>query len=277
MDYLGSEVVEPMVAKDNCPPWFIARTHSQTSSTSDRLYHCVKNVTPGLRNQIGIRQEDWRMVSEYLGDKEASNEFAQSDGGDKELQVQMNVSLMLSDDAMFEAFKQEFNDGKLDEMTTRLYVKALGGKHTGVIEAVKSLLESWIEQDSECRPYFFLTEKELLEEAKSRIERFKKDKRNRAQLIQVLVDHDRENGGTGGTLGMRPIDRLRLNLIKRVLQSSFLPKLYGKGKEYCKRGHDLEPVYARALRKDSEEGLTDVVFEETCNLGMCRKLTRTTE
>ena len=211
------------------------------------------------------------MVSEYLGDKKASNEFAQSDGGDKELQVQMNVSLMLSDDAMFEAFKQEFNDGKLDEMTTRLYVKALGGKHTGVIEAVKSLLESWIEQDSECRPYFFLTEKELLEEAKSRIERFKKDKRNRAQLIQVLVDHDRENGGTGGTLGMRPIDRLRLNLIKRVLQSSFLPKLYGKGKEYCKRGHDLEPVCARALRKDSEEGLTDVVFEEIYNLGMCRK------
>lgn len=44
---------------------------------------------------------------------------------------------------------------------------------------------------------------------------------------------------------------IRTNLLKILLQSSFLPKLYGKGKEYTKRGHTLEPHLARKLFEDS--------------------------
>jgi hypothetical protein len=62
---------------------------------------------------------------------------------------------------------------------------------------------------------------------------------------------------------------LQLNLIQRILQCSFLPRLTGKGKEYCKRGHDLEPAYATRLLDDSEfNGI-----QEIYKTGLVRKKT----
>jgi hypothetical protein len=52
------------------------------------------------------------------------------------------------------------------------------------------------------------------------------------------------------------------------VQCSFSPRLTGKGKEYCKRGHDLKDAFARRLLDDSSK-LNGI--QEIYKTGLVRK------
>ena len=73
--------------------------------------------------------------------------------------------------------------------------------------------------------------------------------KKREDILAELIELD-GNGANNQTLS--PLEKQKTHLIKMILQSSYLPKLYGKGKEYTQRGHELEKRYAKALMEDSK-------------------------
>ena len=281
---LGKLTVEPMVAKDNTPPWFLGRALSETSSTSDRLIFCLSKAPVELLGEIGINADDWTILRGYLADKlDTSVQDELVSGQSSEFAAKMNVVLMLTDDSVFEAFHQRFQqcleeeeemeDEELQEWEkeVRSYIKILGGKSTGPYKKVRDLMKDWLATDKAKRPYSLRSHDSLSVEASERLSNFSKRGKKTDQIIDLLVAEDTRTGGVGSTTALSPRDQLRLNLVKRLLQSSFLPKLYGEGKEYCKRGHELEEPFAKALLEDSEKGLLDVDIKEIYRCGMSRQ------
>jgi hypothetical protein len=61
------------------------------------------------------------------------------------------------------------------------------------------------------------------------------------------------------------------SLLMKIVNSSFLPKLTAKGKEYSKMGHNLEVPFAKRLLKHSRMGLTKIKVEEIYRVGSVGK------
>jgi hypothetical protein len=60
-------------------------------------------------------------------------------------------------------------------------------------------------------------------------------------------------------------------LLKQIVNSSFLPRLTAKGREFCKLGHELELPFAIKLLQQSKEGLTKFTVEKIYRVGLAGK------
>lgn len=134
---------------------------------------------------------------------------------------------------------------------------------------VKETFRKWIEANVDRRPYVMKNKVCLITEAKRRITNYQATTRNKREeeIINDLVVQDVLDGCRGG---MSKEDELKVTLLERLSQSVFLPKLTASEKEYCKRGHHLEPKLAQELQKDSDEGKTPFKLHAIYSAGMVR-------
>ncbi len=261
MEKHGDEIARGLLWENNHSLWFLLRCLSFTSSTTDRLITALERMGEEGRDVIGIDRCAWDILSEFLNDKNktrVTEELTNSMASQSE-QLEMLSALLESDESVVDQLRDKFSQSLLNDREIRGYVNAFGGKSSGSISTVKGELQKWLDAVPEERPYIIRTLKSLMEEALSRIENFNKSVRpqngarsrqkTKEEVIEELTRFDQE---IGGRQGLNQEETHKLNLTKTLLQSSFLPKLYGKGKEYCKRGHQLEPLLARNLYRDSK-------------------------
>ena len=101
------------------------------------------------------------------------------------------------------------------------------------------------------------------------------------ELISRLAAANGTPGSAAAPLYSRPGKRSNLNpsaggsegnlfflLLKQVIESSFLPKLSAKGKEYCKMGQDLEIPFVKQLSKHSDKGITKFTIKSIYRVGL---------
>ena len=121
--------------------------------------------------------------------------------------------------------------------------------------------------DAAHRPYHFPSMTWLATEARERITGWKsykvlgdgrKPKKKRDEVVAELMEQDRIQGGPRG---LSKSDELKVRLLQRIIQSSTLPKPYGKSKEYCKRGHHLEKRLAKAMLDEKDSLDLEKLFE----------------
>ncbi len=67
------------------------------------------------------------------------------------------------------------------------------------------------------------------------------------------------------------VSLVRTSLLRKIVKSSFLPRLPAKGKEFCKLGRDLEIPFARKLLQQSKEGLTMFEVQKIYLVGLVGK------
>ena len=62
-----------------------------------------------------------------------------------------------------------------------------------------------------------------------------------------------------------------IQLLTKIVESSTLPRLSAKGKEYCKTGHQLEIPLGKKLLKHSKENITIFKVEKLYRVGLVGK------
>ena len=183
--------------------------------------------------------------------------------------IRYNVSLMRQDEAHVSALHAQLANNELTMKTIRMYVCALGGNSSGSAAAIKEILRKWIQAGVERRPYMMKNKVGLIKEAKRRVTNYQATRnKQEEEIIYDLVAQDRLDGRREG---LSQLDELQVTLLERLSQSAFLPKLTANEKEYCKRGHHLEPKLAKELQKDSDGGKTPFKIHAIYSTGMVRR------
>jgi hypothetical protein len=275
----GLKSIRPVTCGQSDPTWFTARMFSLTSSTTDRL---VKHVLASgewmqERNADAFHRDSWKQLKDYLGDHAPQEEATPA--GVEDIQLEEPVVDGQLDYAAIRASALEANDETRartdEELKNRLpllslvqlkgIVSILGGKSVareqGNIKKVVTFLEC---NDIFVRPYIIKGKSDLVSIATKK--GFDKDEskiKTSDELAIMLGEHDRSTGGVSGSEA--PMDSLQKDLIRLMLESSFMPKLTAKTKEYCKVGKNNEdPVMRKVLEHSNERQTThkiDVAYK----------------
>lgn len=243
-----TERVQPMTTEDKHAGWLMARALRISSYTADRflsiLFHTNRTVLASVGFDIAALETVFRYVRRFRD----SELF---DHSPEVLSIQHNVWLMQENpETHIQHLAHQLEQNELSPASMKTYIQELGGKPASKVADLKAQLESWIHASPSQRPYVLRDVKDLIAEAKQRMNYKAGKKVERDTVIAALIREDEQSGRFSKE------DSLRLSLLERLLQSTYLPKLSGRGKEYCKRGHELEPVLAAKLQRDSDEGTT---------------------
>jgi len=126
----------------------------------------------------------------------------------------------------------------------------------GIVKSVtklQSVMETYLTANNDERQYCLLNSSQLSALVKQRgIKNSKGYLSTNEKRVEALVKDDK-NGNDEDDHTER---RIWKTPMLAVLKSTFMPALVGKGKEYCKRGKHLEPLYAERLIAESRRGET---------------------
>jgi hypothetical protein len=145
------------------------------------------------------------------------------------------------------------------------------------------LMKQWIGESLQRRPYFHQTKPQLIAICVNRFGESTRSytKQGKEELIQLLASrhsHEprvRENASTQPPQGRGSSNvagnSMRIQLLTKIVESSTLPRLSAKGKEYCKTGHQLEIPLGKKLLKHSKENITIFQVEKLYRVGLVGK------
>ena len=124
---------------------------------------------------------------------------------------------------------------------------------TGPIVRVEEELRKWLSTEPERRPYVLQQLRALKEEASFTIDGWSSkideanSRRREKKIEEVIDDLVARDIRDGNRTSLEPMETAKINLFKRLIQSSYLAKLSTKERDYTRRGHELEKPFARKL------------------------------
>ena len=252
----------PMLWENNHAAWFLMRSLSLTSSTVHNLIHYLKRVGDNVREEIGIPSMEWDILAHYLAtdgdsvDHDGIHNHDQASSLEEDFEV--SVALLQNDEELVSRLKDSFDAKELSEEQVRAYVHHFKGKSTGPIARVEEELGKWLAASQERRPYILQQLRVLKDEASFTIEGWSSktsdgsSRRREKKIEEVIDDLVARDIRDGNRTSLEQLETAKINLFKRLIQSSYMAKLSTKERDYTRRGHDLERPFARKIFEECQ-------------------------
>jgi hypothetical protein len=300
--------VTPLTVKQNTPEWFLMRIFSCTSSASDKLLAEVKQMmlhpesctltdfeacafmsTLNLIHGIGW-DRDKIAPSPPTPVQNISTQspvVPAADGtvlnlnvdNNTEENLELNVKLLISGESLNngleERIRNELLSNTMAAQALKTYLEKIGIKSVKDQKKNAEKLLKWLDVPPARRPFINLTKAKLIEACISKFggKRSFFEASSNEDLIGRLANYQTDPSYIAQS-ARNTIPQgasVNINLLMKIINSSFLPKLSAKGKEYSKAGHNLEVPFARRLLKHSRLGITKIKVDEIYRVGLVSK------
>jgi hypothetical protein len=247
--------VDPFTTKQNTPEWFLLRAFSCTSSATDQLLNEVKKayLDPNSRGLINdatasalktvldvVQGPTWDLMAnshEVPSPAIFTAENVLEPSAENE--IEDNVRLLTSGNTtVVEAdLKAQIDNHALTDDMLRSYLEKIGIKPVRDKKRNEEKFKNWLDVEAPRRPYILWNKSRLIDAC---IRKFGGKKSNYNSYdnnylihrLSTYQEHPSNRQNSQNSQESPAASNLRTSLLKRIFESSFMPKLTAKGREY---------------------------------------------
>ncbi len=195
---------------------------------------------------------------------------------DEEINLNMNILMSGTTTSIETQIKDQVANNSPPGTVLKKYLEKIGLKPVKDYKKNIEKFKKWLDEAPSKRPYVLWNKSRLVDACVSKFGGKKStyngyDNNNLIHRLATYQSHPSNHRQNSSQSSTPAVSYVRTSLLKRILESSFMPKLTAQGREYCKMGHALELPFARKLLQHSKEGLTKFSVERIYRVGLVSK------
>jgi hypothetical protein len=169
--------------------------------------------------------------------------------------------------------KEQIVNNTLSEEVVKSYLEKIEIKPVKDKKKNVEKFKNWLDVDASKRPYILWNKTRLVDPCVGKFAGKKYiynsyESNNLTHMLATYQGHPSAHHQTSHNQTSPAASDVHTLFLSRIFQSTSMPRLKAKGREYCKIGNALKLPFARKLLQHSKEGLTKFEVERVYRVGL---------